>query len=241
MERDDTQNPDDPNGSTGSNWWEGPRPPYVPATAPWPPPLPPGASYGPNVGQIIYAPGTQPANPAPQPGVDTPVTVDQPHYYPAPNDNTPPTAPPPDDQTPPDIYHGALTAPFSGVFTPPEGTFTPGTFTAPSVADALKDPGWQFRRDQGRDMLQSWAAAKGTLNDSETGKALIDYGQDAASQEYASVFDRSLNTFKTNEGERFQGFNTNYQDAWTQFLNQQNEYDSWQDRVWNKVFGAATA
>src|SRR4051794_36884273 len=52
-----------------------------------------------------------------------------------------PTTPPTGGQDPPDIYHGPLTAPFPGKFTPPTPvgsptppTFTPGTFTAPSVA-----------------------------------------------------------------------------------------------------------
>lgn len=65
-------------------------------------------------------------------------------------------------------------------------------FKAPSVDEALTDPGYQFRLGQGQDSLQRWAAAKGTLNDSGTAKALIDYGQNAASQEYANVWNRQF-------------------------------------------------
>lgn len=134
----------------------------------------------------------------------------------------PPTTP--TTQTPPDIYNGPLTKPYAGTFTPPATVdlggpsginYIPSTptftgpnapppvptapaFQAPSVADVLKDPGYQFRVQQGDQGLQNWAAARGTLNDSSTANALIDYNQNAASQEYASAFDRALNTYGTN-------------------------------------------
>ncbi len=74
----------------------------------------------------------------------------------------------------------------------------PDPFRAPSYDEALNDPGYKFRLGQGQDSLQNWAAARGTLNDSGTAKALIDYGQGAASQEYGNVWDRAYNTYNTN-------------------------------------------
>src|SRR5581483_6544067 len=113
---------------------------------------------------------------------------------PAPAPPPPAASAPPGNQTPPDIYGSPLTAPFPGTFTPPAPvslggplglpnvpTFTgdqaPPQFAAPSVADALNDPGYQFRTQQGDQGLQNWAAARGTLNDSSTAKSLSDYNQ----------------------------------------------------------------
>jgi hypothetical protein len=57
----------DPNApQQGGQWWQGPPPAGY--TGPWPPPLPPGGSYGPNLGQIIYGPNTGIAPPVAQPG-----------------------------------------------------------------------------------------------------------------------------------------------------------------------------
>lgn len=110
--------------------------------------------------------------------------------------------------TTPDIYSAPLTAPYSGTFTAPPNTPYPTApifqgpqfptipkFQAPSADDALNDPGYQFVRDQGRDSLQNWAAARGTLNDSSTAKSLEDYGQSAAQQQYANVYGRRWNEY----------------------------------------------
>jgi hypothetical protein len=55
----DTQTPD-----TSQPWWQGPPPPGY--SGPWPPPLPPGGSYGGAPGQINYA--TPPAGAQPPEG-----------------------------------------------------------------------------------------------------------------------------------------------------------------------------
>lgn len=73
----DQNDPGDGGGDPSVNWWEQPRPSYVPANQPWPPPLSPGDSYGPNPGQVIKATGT-PNNLFPPttdvvPGVDLPL------------------------------------------------------------------------------------------------------------------------------------------------------------------------
>jgi hypothetical protein len=75
---------------------------------------------------------------------------------------------------------------------------TPAPFQAPT-ADAMKlDDGYKFRVGQGINALQAWAAARGTLNDSGTADALIDYGQNAASQEYNNLWNRELQGYQTN-------------------------------------------
>lgn len=156
----------------------------------------------------------------------------------------PPPAPPPPPPGAPSIgpFTGQFTAPprpgLPGVpipdlpgYTPPPAfqyaDYTPGDpFRAPSVEEALQDPGYKFRLGQGEEALQHWAAARGTLNDSGTAKALLEHGQNAASQEYRNVWDRGYNAYNLNEGNRFKTYmtnrtgavdtyNTNYQ---TQFM-----------------------
>ncbi len=131
---------------------------------------------------------------------------------------------------------GSLIAPFN---TPPPQTpgagtdYIPGTpqfkgppiskpdpFRAPSVEEALNDPGFKFRLGQGEDALQNWAAARGTLNDSGTAKALIDYGQGAASQEYGNVWDRAYNAYNTNNiTQNVQPWSQAFQNATSQNAN----------------------
>lgn len=87
-------------------------------------------------------------------------------------------------------------------------------FAGPTMAEAMDDPGYQFVLDQGNKNLQNWAAAKGTLNDSSTAKALTDYGQGAAATQYGNVWDRAFNTYNTN-------VQTQYMDPW------QAQYQNW--------------
>jgi hypothetical protein len=95
------------------------------------------------------------------------------------------------------------TLPSTPVFTPPSYT-PPPAFQAPSVAQAMAAPGYQFQEQQGLTDLQNWAAAKGTLNDSDTGQALEQFGQQSAQSDYANVYNQAL-----------QGYNTNYQTQYT--------------------------
>lgn len=56
-----------------------------------------------------------------------------------------------------------------------------------------KDPGYQFRMDEGMKALQASAAAKGSLNSGATLKALTRYGQGVASEEYNNAYNRFTN------------------------------------------------
>jgi hypothetical protein len=100
------------------------------------------------------------------------------------------------------------------VYTPPPA-FSYEDFVGPSIEEAMASPGYQFRLGQGSDRLQNAASARGTLNDSGTLKALMDYGQEAASQEYGNVWNRAINTYGTNRGNAVENYNTNYK---TQFI-----------------------
>lgn len=94
------------------------------------------------------------------------------------------------------------------------------TFQAPTAADMEADPGYAFRKAEGEKALQRSAAAKGSLLGGGTLKALADYGQGLASQEYGQVygrrlgefnqdFGRALTTHGTNEDNRFRAHGAN--------------------------------
>lgn len=128
----------------------------------------------------------------------------------------------------------------------------PPAFAAPSLAEAMNDPGYQFRLKQGQDSLGAAAAAHGTLNDSGTLKAFQDYGQNAASQEYSNVYNREADTYNRNYQTQYRDpyqfdyqrgmdlfapqmetwraqnaqANTNYTNAYQHFL---DDYTRWRD------------
>jgi hypothetical protein len=108
-------------------------------------------------------------------------------------------------------------------YTPPPA-FSYGDFKAPSYEDAANDPWYQAQERRGMDQLQTLAAAKGTLNDSGTLKALIDYGKTSDSQQYQNVWNRDLGAYTTNRGNALDAYNTNYktqyQDPYTAAMGQ---------------------
>ena len=79
----------------------------------------------------------------------------------------------------------------------PDGYFNQ-TYTG---QDIYSDPSYQFRLQQGQDAIQSSAAAKGGLLTGATLKALQNYGQESASQEYSNVYNR-FNADQTNRYNR---------------------------------------
>lgn len=143
--------------------------------------------------------------------------------------------PPPLDPT-----AGPLTKPYGETFTPPTPSniggpagvgvtptfggpsYTPPPafkFNAPTAEQALNDPGYKFRTQQGADRLQNWAAARGTLNDSSTAKDLEDYGQQAASQEYQQLWDRD---WRQQTGEYATNYATQFMDPYNIQFGQAN-------------------
>lgn len=63
---------------------------------------------------------------------------------------------------------------------------------APTLADLQMDPGYDFRLSEGQKALQRSAAARGVAQTGGFAKALTNYAQGAASQEYANAFDRYM-------------------------------------------------
>ena len=79
----------------------------------------------------------------------------------------------------------------------PDGYFNQ-TYTG---QDIYSDPSYQFRLQQGQDAIQSSAAAQGGLLSGPTLKALQNYGQESASQEYSNSYNR-FNADQTNRYNR---------------------------------------
>lgn len=215
--RDDGQSPSDPEQNPG----QPSTPPYVgsggggtsPAVPTGPTGTPDNPVYG-NTGTTKDPWGQSPGDPSYgyPPGTDP--VWDRPA-----GPTTPPTPPPPGGTK-------SNVGPFTGTFTAPNArplptlpTYTPPpafSFKAPSVTDALNDPGYQFRRDQGDQGLNAWAAAKGTLNDTGTARALSDLNQNAASQEYASIWNRD---WQSQSGQYMTNYQTQYADPYQFALN----------------------
>ena len=79
--------------------------------------------------------------------------------------------------------------------------------------DFKKDPGYQFRMDEGTKAINRRAAAGGSLGGGATMKALARYGQGVASEEYGKAYNRfnqdygnSYNRFNQDQGNRFSRF-----------------------------------
>jgi len=92
------------------------------------------------------------------------------------------------------------------------GNFQPWNeqFQAPTGVTEQNDPGYQFRLQQGQQALENSAAARGGLLSGGTARAIEQYGQDYASNEYGNVYGRQLgeyqqryNIFQQNQANQF--------------------------------------
>lgn len=83
----------------------------------------------------------------------------------------------------PNIGFGSLLSPFSE------------QFQAPTNVTEQNDPGYQFRLQTGLDQMTNSAAARGGLLSGGTAKAMQDYAQNSASNEYGNVYNRALNEY----------------------------------------------
>lgn len=125
--------------------------------------------------------------------------------------------------------------------TPPEFA-SPGGFKAPTGESILRDPSYQFRLDQGRGQLENSAAARGLINSGGTLHDILNYGQQAASQEYGNIWNRDFNVWNAdwrNALDEFgtkQGTNTsNYSRAWQQYEADRDRFYKNQDNPFSKI------
>jgi hypothetical protein len=86
----------------------------------------------------------------------------------------------------------------------------PAPFEAPTGEEVLAaDPGYQFRLSEGLRALENRAAQRGTLRSGATLQALMDYGQDTASQEYDKAYNRASQDYERAWRNRLQDYQTN--------------------------------
>lgn len=130
--------------------------------------------------------------------------------------------------------------------------YTPkyGPFSAPTLADAEKDPGYQFARDQGSKALENSAAGRGVLRTGGTLKDILEYGNKFGEQNYNGVFNRNYqtwqgnnewdrNNYTTNRDTAFGVFDRNYRGEKDSFdylhdsetRNFTDQYNRWRDRL----------
>ncbi len=83
------------------------------------------------------------------------------------------------------------------------GQFDPGAFTFNFEAD----PGYQFRLQEGNKAMERSAAARGNLLSGGQAKALTQYNQGVASQEYGNAFSRAVQTHGMNAARKGDQFN----------------------------------
>jgi len=154
-----------------------------------------------------------------------------------------------------------------GAFAPTAG-FTADQFTGPGaykspdkfvMGDITQDPSYQFRLQQGQQALENSASAKGLLRTGGTMKDLIDYGQNAASQEYGNAYNRQFGAYQADVqnqqaayDRQLQGaeasYDRNYQANLTQNELAYNRASSEYDRnaqlgaqAWDRNFNAGMA
>lgn len=200
---------------------------------------------------------------------------------------------PPPAATPPKAGLGGLggtsfTAPFPGVFQPPASptgppswwtpppTFKPPEykqpppFVAPTLQDALNEPGYQFAATEGRNALERSAAAKGILNTGGTLKDILAWGDQFAQQQYGNVFDRAKQKYSLDYTSQYadpfaasyksaldaynpkllgwqnqlaatqRGSELDYSRAWDAYLQQYQAYRNQQLDLWGRVKDAST-
>ena len=104
-------------------------------------------------------------------------------------------------------------------------------------ADFVKDPGYQFRMDEGAKGVERGAAARGGLLSGAAAKAMNRYTQDFASNEFGNAFNRD-NVNKTNTYNRLAGISGTGQTSANQIANQGAQVAS---NIGQNIVGAGNA
>jgi hypothetical protein len=94
-------------------------------------------------------------------------------------------------------------------------------FQAPGQEQVYADPGYQFRLNEGRGVLENSAAARGLLNSGGTLQDLMRWGQGFASQEYGNVFNREFDTWSRGYDNAFRNWQARRD---THYANQNNPW-----------------
>ena len=137
-------------------------------------------------------------------------------------------------------------------------------FQAPTYQEAVSDPGYQFRLQQGTQALENSKAAQGLSRTGGTLKDFMNYGQNMASQEYGNTWNRRLGEYNTNVGNIWeksareqgiardeyapqfaqwetqsqvanQGANNAYNRAWNEYLQDYRQYQDQNQNVFDRL------
>lgn len=119
-------------------------------------------------------------------------------------------------------------APFDfGSFQPPAfnaptfaapAPFEYDAFSIPSADDVLaQSPGYEFRRQEGARPLTNAASARGVLRSGAYDKALGEYLQNFASQEYSNVYNRRFNEWLANRSAAAEDYDRTWRNALTEY------------------------
>lgn len=113
------------------------------------------------------------------------------------------------------------------------GAYTPvASFTGITNKDLQADSGYQFRVQQGQKALEASKAAQGVLRTGGTAKALVKYGQDQGSQEYANVYQRKAAEHDRSAAENLTNYQTNRSNVAENFdRNTQNTLNAYNTRL----------
>lgn len=103
-------------------------------------------------------------------------------------------------------------APFSyGDFS--HDPFAYESFTAPTLAEAQNEPGFEYALNQGVKAFENSKAYLGTYKSGATIKGLNDYARNMANQNYNQVFERKGQTYDKNRANAFGIYDTNRANA----------------------------
>lgn len=92
------------------------------------------------------------------------------------------------------------------------GDYDQGAYNAESFnpdIDVTQDPSYQFRLNQGVNALDKSAAGRGKLFSGQQAKAVSQYGQEMASQEYQNAYNRSMAANQQNNALQAQAYGIN--------------------------------
>jgi len=148
---------------------------------------------------------------------------------------------PPAAGSPADLKARAAYAAYLKNFKPTPGTAGANGFGDLNrdftLADFNKDPGYQFRMDEGTQALERSAAARGGLLSGGTLKDLTNYSQGVASGEYSNAYNR----FNADRTQRFNRLSALAGTGQTAATNLNSDATNLGNTVGNNILGAANA
>lgn len=91
----------------------------------------------------------------------------------------------------------------------------PSAFQAPSLQDAQNNPGYQFALQQGEGAIGNQSTTNGQFGGGNEGQALVNYAQNAATQNYQQVYNNALQSYNTNAQTGLNAYGANANNFYT--------------------------